>query len=96
MGLLCGTVIIFFRPVRCLELWTNMPISVKIGEGDAVGKNTIGEDERATILVVDDVPQNLELMKTILLVAGYNVVTASQGEEALQRVQEEPPESSAA
>lgn len=40
----------------------------------------------ATLLVVDDVPQNLRLLQAVLEPRGYTVVTASSGEEALERV----------
>ena len=49
-------------------------------------------EERASILVVDDVPKNLDLMKAILTVADYEVVTASDGEEALRQVKDAPPD----
>ena len=38
------------------------------------------------VLVVDDVAANVELLKTLLTCDGYSVVTASDGEEALQMV----------
>jgi class 3 adenylate cyclase len=41
----------------------------------------------ATILVVDDVPQNLRLLEAVLAPRGYTVVTATTGEEALERVE---------
>jgi adenylate cyclase len=40
----------------------------------------------ATILVVDDVPQNLRLLQAVLEPCGYTVVTATTGEEALERL----------
>ena len=40
----------------------------------------------ATILVVDDVPQNLRLLEAVLEPRGYKVVTATSGEEALERL----------
>ncbi len=40
----------------------------------------------ATILVVDDVPQNLRLLQAVLEPRGYTVVTAGSGEEALERL----------
>jgi two-component system cell cycle response regulator len=40
-------------------------------------------EEQARILVVDDEPQNLELMEAILQDAGYSVFSASGGGEAL-------------
>ncbi len=42
-----------------------------------------GHGDQARILVVDDEPQNLELMEAILGDAGYAVVSAPGGEEAL-------------
>jgi two-component system cell cycle response regulator len=43
------------------------------------------------ILVVDDVPDNVEILDARLSSRGYAIVTASTGEEALDRVKEEPP-----
>jgi adenylate cyclase len=40
----------------------------------------------ATILVVDDVPQNLRLLAAVLEPRGYTVITATSGEEALERL----------
>ncbi|HVN80523.1 MAG TPA: sigma-54 dependent transcriptional regulator [Terriglobia bacterium] len=44
----------------------------------------------ARILVVDDEPQMLDFMRTLLEVESFEVETASDGLEALQRVQKEP------
>jgi two-component system KDP operon response regulator KdpE len=44
------------------------------------------------ILVCDDEPQILRALKVILRDAGYEAVTASTGEEALDRVAVKPPE----
>ena len=38
------------------------------------------------VLVVDDEPANVQLLKTLLLREGYTVVTASDGEEALESI----------
>jgi DNA-binding response OmpR family regulator len=46
---------------------------------------------RRKILVVDDEPANVALLKRFLEAKGYEVVTARDGEEALQRVREESP-----
>ncbi len=46
----------------------------------------------ASILVVDDEPENLELMEGILAPSGYTVRTAGGGREALQAVEEELPD----
>ena len=44
------------------------------------------------MLAVDDSQENLELIQALLSVAGYEVVTASNGEEALIVVEEESPD----
>jgi class 3 adenylate cyclase len=41
----------------------------------------------ATILVVDDVSQNVRLLEAVLAPRGYTVVTATSGEEALERLE---------
>ncbi len=46
----------------------------------------------ATILVVDDDPDFVEIMRTILESHGYNVITASNGQQALARVKAEHPD----
>jgi CheY-like chemotaxis protein len=43
-------------------------------------------EKQAKILAVDDSQENLELMQALLSVVGYEVVTASDGEEALAMV----------
>jgi len=43
------------------------------------------------VLVVDDEPDALELLQAFLEAKGYEVLTASDGEEALQKVKEERP-----
>jgi DNA-binding response OmpR family regulator len=45
----------------------------------------------ARILVVDDEPDSVELLQEFLTGKGYEVVTASSGEEALRKVKEERP-----
>ena len=44
------------------------------------------------ILVVDDMPMNVKLLQDILTVKGYEVVTASSGMEALQRIKSDKPD----
>ena len=46
----------------------------------------------ATILVVDDQPQNRELLEAYLVAAGYKVRLATNGREALQAVAESRPD----
>src|SRR5215468_9428170 len=43
------------------------------------------------ILVVDDVPVNVKLLADLLAVKGYAVVTASNGPEALEKIDKEQP-----
>jgi putative two-component system response regulator len=52
------------------------------------------EPERTagTILVVDDLPLNLELLYDVLTFQGYHVLTAQDGQEALEIVNRQPPD----
>jgi CheY-like chemotaxis protein len=47
-------------------------------------------DSGETVLVVDDLPANRELLRQLLERNGYRVCTASNGEEALAAVAETP------
>jgi CheY-like chemotaxis protein len=51
-----------------------------------------GAARPARILVVDDEPQNLELVEAILAPAGYEITLAAKGEEALDLVNEKRPD----
>jgi two-component system, cell cycle response regulator DivK len=44
------------------------------------------------ILVVEDNPLNLKLVRDVLQFAGYDVIEAKSGEEGLRVAQEEPPD----
>ncbi len=46
----------------------------------------------ATILAVDDTPQNLRLLEALLATDGYEVLTATSGDEALRIVSERHPD----
>jgi CheY-like chemotaxis protein len=46
----------------------------------------------ARILVVEDNPLNLKLVRDVLQIAGYDVVEARSGEEGLSAAQESPPD----
>ncbi|MBK9096235.1 MAG: response regulator [Anaerolineae bacterium] len=46
----------------------------------------------ATILVVDDDPDFVEIMRTILASRGYRVITAANGAQALRQVAEAQPD----
>jgi two-component system, cell cycle response regulator len=48
--------------------------------------------ETALILVVDDNPDNLEIISTRLRFRGYDVLTAERGEEAITKVHEDTPD----
>ncbi len=49
------------------------------------------QPERTRILVVDDVPDNVDILDARLSSRGYEVVTATNGQEALDRVHGEAP-----
>ncbi len=46
----------------------------------------------ARILVVEDNPLNLKLVRDVLGAAGYDVVSATSGEEGLRAAEEQPPD----
>jgi class 3 adenylate cyclase/CheY-like chemotaxis protein len=48
--------------------------------------------ELGTVLVADDLPQNVRLLDAILSPIGYAVVTASSGAEALEKIAASPPD----
>lgn len=48
--------------------------------------------DKAKILVADDIKQNVKLLKVILTTAGYDVIEAYDGEEALDKVKTENPD----
>ena len=49
-------------------------------------------DPAPTLLVVDDVPQNVRLLEAVLTSNGYSVVSASSGAEALEKTREALPD----
>ena len=49
-------------------------------------------DDDATVLVVDDLPQNVRLMDAVLSPLGFTVVSAMSGEEALDQLARELPD----
>ncbi len=48
--------------------------------------------KRSKILVVDDEDRNLRLMEALLIPLGYEVILARDGEEALEKAREIPPD----
>jgi adenylate cyclase len=49
-------------------------------------------DSRPTVMVVDDLPQNIRLLDAVLSPRGYRVVAARSGDEALTRMVNDPPD----
>ena len=45
----------------------------------------------ASILIVDDVLRNIQVLGTMLRKAGYGIQTAQNGTQALKAVEAEPP-----
>src|SRR5207247_5994026 len=52
----------------------------------------MSDDDGTTILVVDDVPENVRLLEALLAPAGYDVVTAADGNAALELVESANPD----
>lgn len=50
------------------------------------------KEKRAKILIVDDESRNLRLMNAMLVPLGFEVILARDGEEALRKVKEMPPD----
>lgn len=53
---------------------------------------SIHRDIKGKVLIVDDVPDTLEIIQKLLRYEGYDVMTASTGEEGVEKVKEEKPE----
>jgi len=49
-------------------------------------------ERKPKILVVDDIPLNIELQRTYLTTTGYSVIEAHNGEEALEQTKNEKPD----
>ncbi len=49
------------------------------------------QEEKVKILVVDDYVENVELLQELLTASGYDVTAAYDGDEALQKVDENKP-----
>ncbi|SDJ98077.1 MHYT domain-containing protein [Billgrantia gudaonensis] len=69
-------------------------LSLPLALGQAVAIEAKPDQETPlpplNVLVADDVPQNLELLKTLLEQRQHRVVTAEDGQEALARYAEQP------
>jgi response regulator RpfG family c-di-GMP phosphodiesterase len=51
---------------------------------DGAADSPSGSEPRPTVLIVDDTPANLEAFSCVLNGEGYDIVTASSGQEALK------------
>jgi DNA-binding response OmpR family regulator len=60
-------------------------------EVDEDGEAAPAEDDQRTVLVVDDEPDIVRLLEKALTSEGFNVITATQGLEALQAVKQHNP-----
>jgi two-component system cell cycle response regulator len=60
--------------------------------GSAASRPGMGAREDSLILVVDDNPDNLEIISTRLEFRGYRVVTAERGEAAIEMVHQQKPD----
>jgi two-component system, cell cycle response regulator len=59
---------------------------------DAPARGTSGSEATGRILVVDDHEDNVELLRVRLEAWGYDVDTAQDGQQALERVEASPPD----
>ena len=48
--------------------------------------------QKRKVVIVDDEPDTLEIIQALLLVEGYDVLTAPTGEDGVKKAQEEKPE----
>jgi diguanylate cyclase (GGDEF)-like protein len=54
--------------------------------------STVPRDVKGKVLIVDDAPDTLEIIRKLLNYEGYDVAMASTGEEGVKRVEEEKPD----
>ena len=52
----------------------------------------IPNEEKVNVLVVDDYVENVELLKELLTASGYDVTTAYDGDEAVNKVKQQIPD----
>ncbi len=60
--------------------------------GMSIIKNLELNGGRSHILIVDDLPENIEIIKDILADQDYRISTAGDGEEALSKIVHDPPD----
>jgi two-component system cell cycle response regulator len=75
-----------------LNTRTFIPTISEILNNHTAGPPNIEAVYRKKILIVDDEPLNLKLMYTVLSKTDYQVITANNGEEALEKVEKEAPD----
>ncbi len=57
-----------------------------------MGSSTVNREVKGKVLIVDDVPDTLEIIQRLLRYDGYDVITASTGEAGVKMVEEEKPD----
>jgi diguanylate cyclase (GGDEF)-like protein len=57
-----------------------------------MGSSTVNSEVKGKVLIVDDVPDTLEIIQRLLRYDGYDVITASTGEAGVKMVEEEKPD----
>jgi signal transduction histidine kinase/CheY-like chemotaxis protein len=83
-----GSAFYFTIPIAETDLSVGQEDAVKaVGSGALAGYLTSLSSEKGAVMVVDDDPQSIELLKKYLQEAGYRVVVASNGNEALNLAQ---------
>lgn len=56
-----------------------------------MGNNIMGSHREGKLLIVEDIPNILDLLEITLKFKGYEVMTATNGEEALEKIEQERP-----
>jgi CheY-like chemotaxis protein len=82
LGMALGALDYFVKPVPAKEMMSRL---AKYNFGAKVG-------EKATVLVVDDEEPNRDWLKRVLEPAGFSVIAASGGQEAIQIAKSDPPD----
>jgi two-component system cell cycle response regulator len=57
-----------------------------------MGSSTVNREVKGKVLIVDDVPDTLEIIQRLLRYDGYDVIIASTGEAGVKMVEEEKPD----
>jgi DNA-binding response OmpR family regulator len=83
---------VYGRGYCCVAPITTTPGAHPLPITPAAGGNTPAPTERAKILIVDDEPFNVDYLEQELEDRGYETVSASNGQEALEKVATEAPD----